>query len=87
MEWPQRLCEYVQSCTVPLKKGSEKNSISKSSEQRRSSSERICGNAPQIDGGVEVIGRLFTANEGFRGQIKEDQMAQCVAEVHTHTPE
>ncbi len=35
----------------------------------------------QVDGGLEVIGRLFTANEGFRGQIRDDQMAQCIKEV------
>ncbi len=35
----------------------------------------------QVDGGLEVIGRLFTANEGFRGQIRDDQMAQCINEV------
>ncbi len=38
----------------------------------------------QVDGGLEVIGRLFTANEGFRGQIRDDQMEQYIAEVRMH---
>ncbi|BDA51431.1 probable DNA mismatch repair protein MutS at C-terminar half [Coccomyxa sp. Obi] len=39
------------------------------------------GNGGQVDGGLEVISRLFTANEGFRGQIRDDQMTECIKEV------
>lgn len=35
----------------------------------------------QVDGGLEVIGRLFTANEGFRGQIRDDQMTDRIDQV------
>lgn len=37
----------------------------------------------QVDGGLEVIGRLFTANEGFRGQIRNEKMSSRIAEVRT----
>ncbi|CAL8466240.1 g5776 [Coccomyxa elongata] len=43
--------------------------------------DRSSGNGGEVDGGLEVIGRLFTANEGFRGQIRDDQMTQCINEV------
>ncbi|EIE20036.1 hypothetical protein COCSUDRAFT_58259 [Coccomyxa subellipsoidea C-169] len=44
-------------------------------------SDRSDSGGGEVDGGLEVIGRLFTANEGFRGQIRDDQMEQYIAEV------
>ena len=35
----------------------------------------------QVDGGMEVVGKLFTANENFRGQIRGGQMTECISEV------
>lgn len=35
----------------------------------------------QVGGGVEILGRLYAANETFRGQIRHEHLRDATAEV------
>ena len=39
----------------------------------------------QVNGGVEILGRMYAANETFRGQVRPEKLQQRTAEVPTCT--